>query len=160
MTQLLKIAPILALMLMPPCRLKAQQTTEPAVVVELNDESSMTFLLSATPRISCSDNIFKLTTNTDDITMDITSVKRFYLAEQDVSGMTAVKHTVEVRLTGHQLNLRGLRPGSKVSIFAANGQVLTTRAADTQGTATFDLQRHHGVIIVNTHNQSFKLIRQ
>ena len=55
---------------------------------------------------------------------------------------------------------QGLQPGSRVSVYAVNGQTIASAVVDANGAVEIALDGQTGVFIVKTLTKSFKLIRK
>lgn len=140
--------------------LQAQTAIVPCVVVETTD-SRTEYLLSTAPRIKCSDEVVTLTTTEATIELPVSEVAKVYLAETTITPVNTCRQTARVKLAGDRLTLSGLTPASQTCLYDSGGRMLVSQRADQEGKAELTLpNKHHGVLLVSTNQQTFKLIRK
>lgn len=152
---------LLALSLLLPVSLSAQEK-QPCVVVETAGGQCTEYLLSAKPRFSCAGNVVTLTAADVSVELSAADVKRIYLSETEVSGITAATQARRrLHLSGSELLAEGLAPGTPVTLYTLDGRQLASSAADPQGSCRLSLAAlPTGIVILKTHQQSIKIIRK
>lgn len=131
------------------------------MTVEQLDGSMYSFLLDDNPIVTHEDG--NLVVNGDAATSyAISSVKRFYFAEDGVSGMK--KQTSDVfcivSLDESTLQVLNAQPAEKVTLVSVNGWIVLTSTTDENGSAIVKLPGGGGVYMLTVGTKSIKVIRK
>lgn len=131
------------------------------MIVEQLDESKYSFLLDDNPIVTHEDG--NLVVNGDAATSyAISSVKRFYFAEDAVSGVE--KQTSDVfcivSLDESTLQVLNAQPAESVTLVSVDGKVILTSTTDMNGSAIVKLPGRGGVYVLTVGTKSIKVIRK
>ena len=131
------------------------------MIVEQLDESMYSFLLDDNPIVTHEDG--NLVVNGDAATSyAITSVKRFYFAEDAVSGVkkqTSVVFCI-VSLDESTLQVFNAQPAERVTLVSVDGRTILTSTTDLNGSAIVKLPSRGGVYVLTVGTKSIKVIRK
>lgn len=119
------------------------------------------FALSDKPEVSFTEKYLVLKTERETVNYPLSDVLTFEFSSR-TSGINAAGATASsvVFTLGNTLKGEGLKPGSRVQVYAVNGQTVASAVADAGGSVEIALDGQTGVFIVKTLTQSFKLIKQ
>lgn len=131
------------------------------MTVEQLDGSMYSFLLDDNPIVTHEDG--NLVVNGDAATSyAISSVKRFYFAEDAVSGVK--KQTPDmfciVSLDESTLQVLNAQSGERVTLVSVNGWTVLTSTTDMDGSAIVKLPKQGGVYLLTVGTKSIKVIRK
>lgn len=136
---------------------------EKCVVVELSDNTRTEYLLGDHPSITFDGTLVTITTEKGtQVQMSCEQVQKVYLAEASLNAISPkLRPAVRIAIADKGLSFSGLTTGSRVAVSTVDGRTLASGNADHQGMLTLPLnQQQRGVIIVNTNNQTFKIIKK
>jgi hypothetical protein len=142
----------------------AQQIVDDyALLVNVKDGKILEYRFNIEPVISFSDKYMVLQTNED-------APLKFILDDVDkltfsgkITGIDKVvdkSSAIRISVSAGAVLVDGLKPADKVSLYGANGALLFSVKADTQGRATINVSRlATGVYVVYTPTNSFKFTK-
>ena len=140
------------------------QTTEMCVVVEQTNGGTANYLLSTEPRITFVNDVVTLTSTKETVELPAADVAKVYLSSVNTStGIQQVEapEAVLISLTDGKLALNGLKAGSPVTLYSADGRQLFAGTTSAAGALSLPLgQFPGGIIIVKTTSQTFKFIKK
>ena len=147
-----------------PCQ--AQETSLYVLVLDNLSTDSTYFKVSHYPKVTTSGEEFTVSVGDSaqvSFAMSSCYFKIVIKADNDVEPIT---DSIEEQSEGATFSMdtahyRGLRPGSQVSIYSSDGQLLDTTTADGQGHATVDMSRLPSgkVYILRSEKKSIKMIK-
>ena len=139
------------------------QTLVPCVVVEKISGARTEYLLSTTPHISFSNNIVTITTTEISVELPVSDINKVYLSETTGVETTieATKATVKITISNDAITMSGLEANSNVFLYAVDGSQITKQKVLHDGSAIVPFSRQlHGIYILKSNNQSFKIIKK
>lgn len=130
--------------------LMAVRADEARLIITTKSGTTAEFLIADSPVITYQDNLLTVTGGGSEISVEADAVGSFDFVSSEGSGVETV--TVD----GSRFS--GLRPGSAVHVYTADGRLAATFIADDSESASVDLSGlAPGVYIVRTPDASFKI---
>ncbi len=138
------------------------------LVVEMNDGSSVNYILSQKPQISMGDQIVRITTgdNGMEVTYPDAQVKRFSFSAFDpvkIEETELSPKVLKVRyMDGQCVVISGTEATDHIALYTLNGQQISNGISIADGQTTIDIASlPKGVYIINVSNkQSFKILKR
>ena len=117
------------------------------VKVSGKDGKATCFALSEKPEVTFSGNDLVLKTERETVNYPLSDVLTF-------------EFTDETTGIGSSIKGEGLQPGSRVDVYAVNGQTVGTAIVTANGSVEISLNGQSGVFIVKSLNKTFKFIKK
>lgn len=159
----------MALLALLPSALRAQeveqQLTVPFLVIEL-DSTTVSIALDQQPVITAAAGQFRVVSQQDEISAALSEVKDYHFEARTVTtGIREVSvdtpNSAEPTLAFRNAEVSGLRAGSRVEVFAANGTRVASATATADGKAQLSLRNlPQGVYILKAGNKSLKIVNR
>ena len=138
------------------------------LVVEMNDGSSVNYILSQKPQISMGDQIVRITTgdNGMEVTYPDTQLKRFSFRAFDpvkIEETELPEKVLKVKyVDGQSVVISGTEATDRIALYTLNGQQMQGGISVANGETTIDIASlPKGVYIINvSNNQSFKILKR
>lgn len=143
----------------------AYASNEACVVVEQMDGSRVGYLLSELPRITCSDDVMRLTTSETSLELDANDICKIYLSTTSETSVAVAADitipTLRVSIVGDECMVSGLLPEERVTFCDVSGMLFVSDVAKDDGTLSVSLgSMSCSVVIVKTERWSFKFIKR
>lgn len=159
----------LAALTLLPSALRAQEVeqkvTVPFLVIDL-DSTTVSICLDQQPVITTAAGQFLVKSNQDDVSVALSQVKDYRFETRTVTtGIREVSvdtpNSAEPTLAFRNAEVSGLRAGSRVEVFAANGTRVASATATADGKAQLSLRNlPQGVYILKAGNKSLKIVNR
>ena len=138
------------------------------LVVEMNDGSSVNYILSQKPQISMGDQIVRIITgdNGMEVTYPDAQVKRFNFRAFDpvkIEETVLPEKVLKVKyVDGQSVVISGTEATDRIALYTLNGQQMQGGISVANGETTIDIASlPKGVYIINVSNkQSFKILKR
>lgn len=137
------------------------QTTPNALVMEMKDGSSVSFLFEEEPRLRFLATDIVVKTGVHETSYPQNSVQKYVFAYKE-SGSISLPAVEEggVSLSGNNLYVSNLKQGTKVSVISIDGRVMRTVAADSEGNCAISLASlPSGIYLLNYADVSVKIVK-
>jgi len=131
------------------------------VKVSEKDGKCTYFALSDKPQVTLSEQYLVLKTERETVNYPLGNVLTFEFANQ-TTGIDAVD-TAEGNVAftfGTAVKGEGLKPGSRVSVYTVNGQLVGSAVANANGAVEIPLNGQTGVFIVKSLTKTIKFIKK
>ena len=139
------------------------QNVVPCMVVEKNDGTKTEYKLSTTPRISFSNSLVKIGTTEISVEQHFSDITKVYLSEtsEEATNIEKNKVAVKIAVSNEAITMQGLEPNSDVTLYSINGNIIINQKVSNGGFALIPFYHQtHGVYILKSKNQSFKIIKK
>lgn len=130
-----------------------------AVVVTDADGEETVFALADKPKVTFSAEALVITAGDGRVEYPIDKGAKFTFEQRDLSSISDVESGSAVFVIGDVVEARGLKAGSAVAAYSADGRLIASAAADSEGNASLDLSHAHGAIIISTTSKTIKIIK-
>lgn len=136
------------------------QNSDDVLTVHLTNGTHVTYILDDKPKVSFSEGLLNVNSQSVSDTHDMTVVERFTFGKS--TGLDALKSDDKViSFHGDDLTLKGFATGSKVVVSDLQGRIITSVKVDANGNATvptFDWTK--GIYVVSTSDgKTLKIIK-
>lgn len=124
------------------------------------------FELAKEPVITFPQANMVVTTDNDTLSTPLSDVASYKFRTEKVSSgiktlPSANAQNSEASFTFANATINGLKAGSRVAVYTANGVMVSTATADQNGSVSLELnQLPKGVYILHTPNKSFKIVNK
>ncbi len=132
------------------------------VKVSGKDGKATCFALSEKPEVTFSGNDLVLKTERETVNYPLSDVLTFEFTDETTgigAATQAAKGNAVFRF-GSSIKGEGLQPGSRVDVYAVNGQTVGTAIVTANGSVEISLNGQSGVFIVKSLNKTFKFIKK
>lgn len=131
-----------------------------SLVVELRDGSTANFLLADKPKITFTERLMSIVSETFSMDFNRGDVKMYRFVCDDVSTSVETPMESNAKVENNTLLLSGVNDGTAVVIYNANGMVVK-QAAAVDGNCTISLDGlATGTYIVTFKNTTFKFLKR
>ena len=130
-------------------------------MIESNGEETV-FLLSTHPKVSLSQSVLEIKTDTDEITCDIDEGVRFELIDFEDASVNDIEEDKPVfKVSKERVEAFNLKPGSDVKLYDLTGKIMESVKTDSTGHAALDISvLPDGIYIINSSNRNFKFYKK
>lgn len=137
-----------------------------ALVVWTNDGERSEYAFAEKPQVTMHNDYFTVSSLTTTVEYAAKDILRFTLEDKGIlTGLDGVRiqevNKAVIHLAPDHLLVSGCRPGSAVTIYSINGQIIESRKVDADGQQTFSLTSYvAGIYIIKTETINFKIIKR
>lgn len=151
---------LLLLSLMFGFTLAVKAQNEPnSLLFEMKDGSSVAFLYVEQPILMFTDNDIVVKTNLHEVSYPQDAVLRYVFAYTE-TGLMSGPEKNDVRISGDNLFICDVKPGTLVKLIAIDGKVLMSDSADAYGKCTISLSSFPAGVYLLTYSEvSVKFVK-
>ena len=128
-----------------------------SVVVTTASGSTMRFDLSEGVDVQFSESEFTITAGSSEVSLPVTEVARFDFSTDPAAVESQTKTTASLRIAGQDISVTGLKPDSPVILCAANGLLIASSHADSEGSFSAS-NLEAGTYILKTNLSTLKFL--
>lgn len=142
--------------------LAAGADTVTSLVVLMKNGNTSTFELATKPQVTFDATNLMIHSEKEDVSIPLTDIVRYWFKISDASGITEKdvdKSAIDYK--GGTLVLSGLKAGTEVHVYAADGREVQAMTARHDGTFRLSLsQLPTGVYIVKMNSTTYKIMKR